>query len=61
MVVCSLWQAGHDHVGVAYCLHLVHVESLDDLVEDRVELVQELHNLNSSKKAVGISEVDPNI
>jgi len=44
--VRSLRQAGDHHVGVADGFHLVHVEALDDLVESRVQFVEEINDLN---------------
>lgn len=34
-----------DHVGIAYCLHLIDVVMVDDAVEQRVEIVEEVYYL----------------
>ncbi len=38
-------KSGHDHVGIADRLHLVHVLLLDDGIEHGVQVVQKNHNL----------------
>ena len=50
-------QPRHHHVGVADRLHLVHVVVLDDGVERRVQVVQQVHHLPSYKRVakVGLS------
>ena len=41
-------QSTDDHVGIAYGLHLVHVVGVDGGVEARVQVVEEVHDLEGS-------------
>lgn len=45
-------EAADDHVGVADCLHFVHVVVFNDGVEQSVEVIQQIDNL---RRNTGVS------
>ncbi|MPC23607.1 hypothetical protein E2C01_016663 [Portunus trituberculatus] len=46
-VSATVWvgQAGYHHVGITDRLHLVHIVAANDLVKQRVQIVEESHHL----------------
>ena len=54
-----VWDPGSDEVGVADGLDLVHSVLIDEEVKERVEAVQEYHDLDSSSVRFTLSSSVP--
>lgn len=50
LVFIANGKATDDHVGVPNGLHFVHIVISNDRVEARIQIVQEINHLNSTKK-----------